>query len=131
MSLLGKVTELPTYAIAESMYDKCDADKYEYLLLDMLVDYQKDNKAISLSDQQITVWGRPVTHKTTAGWQICCQWNDNSTSWETLSELKESHWVQTAEFAVAQGIDYNPAFSWLVMHMLKMRDRLIASIRKW
>ena len=62
-----EVTELTANVIAESMYAQCDADKNEYLLLDVLVDYLKDNKAIFLTDQQITVWGRPVTQKTTAG----------------------------------------------------------------
>ena len=80
-------------------------------LLDVLVDYEKDNMAISLSDQQTTVWGRPVTHKTTAGWQISCQWKDGSTSWVKLSELKESHHVQTAEFAVAKGIEHEIALN--------------------
>ena len=127
----GKVTELTANVITESMYTQCDSDGTEYLPLNMLVDYQKDNKSISLSDQQITVQGRPITHKATAGWQICCQWKDGSTSWEKLSELKESHPVQTAEFAVAQGIDHKQAFNWWVKHVLKKRDRIIASIRKW
>ena len=30
--------------------------------------------------------------------------------------------VQTAEFAVAQGIDHDPAFNWQVKHVLKKRD---------
>ena len=95
----------------------------------MLVDYQRDNKAISLSDQQITVQGRPITHMTTAGWQSCCQWKDGSTSWEKLSELKESHPVQTAEFTVARGIDHEPFLNWWVKHELNKRDRIIVSIR--
>ena len=45
-------------------------------------------------------------------------------------ELKESHLVQTAEFTVAEGIDHEPAFNWWVKHVLKMRDRIIASIKK-
>ena len=126
-----KVTELTTNFIAESMYTQCNTDGNEHLPLDALVDYQKDNKAISSSDQQITVWGRPVTHQTTAGWQICCQRKDGFTSWEKLSELKESHPVQTAKFAVAQGIHHEPAFNCWVKHVLKKRDRIIASIRKW
>ena len=48
----GKIIELTTNSIAESMYS---TERNEYLLLDVLADYQKDNKAISLSDQQITV----------------------------------------------------------------------------
>ena len=45
--------------------------------------------------------------------------------------MKESHPKHAAEFAVAQGIDYEHAFSWWVKHVLKKRDRIIASIGKW
>ena len=51
----GKVMELTTNVIAESVYNQCEANGNEYLLLDVLVDYQKDNNAISIMDQQITV----------------------------------------------------------------------------
>ena len=81
------------------MYAQCDADGNEYLLLDLLVNYHKDNKAISLTEQQMSIWDRPVTQKTTASWQIRWQWKDGSISWEKLSELKEYHPVKTAEFA--------------------------------
>ena len=76
-------------------------------------------RQFSLTDQQITAWGRPVTHKTTAGWQICCQWKDASTSWENLSKIKESDPVHIAKFAVAQVIDHEPAVNWWVKHALK------------
>ena len=39
--------------------------------------------------------------------------------------------MQTAEFALAQGIEHEPAFNWWVKHVLKKRDRIVASIRKW
>ena len=39
--------------------------------------------------------------------------------------------MQMAEFAVAEGIDHEPAFNWCIKNMLKKRDRIIASIRKW
>ena len=45
----SKVTELTANIIAESMYAQCDAEGNECLLLVLLVDYQKDNKEISLS----------------------------------------------------------------------------------
>ena len=38
--------------------------------------------------------------------------------------------MQTAEFAVSKEIDHEPAFNWWVKHVLKKRDRIIASIRK-
>ena len=39
--------------------------------------------------------------------------------------------MQTAEFAVAQGIDHKPAFDLWVKNVLKKRDRIIDSVRKW
>jgi hypothetical protein len=44
--------------------------------------------------------------RSTIGGQVCCQWKDGSTSWENLADLKESHPLKTAEYAVTQGIDY-------------------------
>jgi len=48
--------------------------------------------------------------RNTIGWQICCQWKDGSTSWENLFDLKESHPLETAEYAMTIGIDHEPAF---------------------
>ena len=69
----GEVTELTTNIIDESIYIQCDKDGNEYLLLDVLLDYHKDNKAIFLAEQQSTVQGRPVICKSTSGCHICCQ----------------------------------------------------------
>ena len=48
-----------------------------------------------------------------------------------MSNLKKSHLVRTAEFIIAQEIVYKPAFNWWVKYVLKKRDRIITSIRKW
>ena len=50
----------------------------------------------------------------TAGWHRCVQWKDGYTSWEKLSDLKESHPVECAEFAISQGLMNEPAFNWWV-----------------
>ena len=39
-----------------------------------------------------------------------------------MFDLKELHPVQTAEFAIVQGIDHEPAFNWWVKHVLKKRE---------
>ena len=51
----GVVAELTDNIIAESMCTQCDADGSEYLLLDSLVNTDKDDKSISLSEQQSSV----------------------------------------------------------------------------
>ena len=66
----GKDTKLTINVIAESTYTQCDADENKYLLLDTLVDYHRDNKALSPTKQQISKSGKPVTCMTTAGWHI-------------------------------------------------------------
>ena len=62
-----EITKLTANVIVQSIYTQCDADGREHLLLDLLVDYHKNNKAMSLTEQLITIQGRPVTCKTTAG----------------------------------------------------------------
>jgi hypothetical protein len=47
---------------------------------------------------------------------------DGSTSWENLADLKESHPIETAEYAVTKGID--------LPHVLKKRDRIISLVCK-
>ena len=54
----GHVTELMTNIIAESMYSQCDPDGNQYVLLDSIVDFFKNNTALSIVDQKIIVKGR-------------------------------------------------------------------------
>jgi hypothetical protein len=61
---------------------------------------------------------------------MSCQWKDGSTSWENLADLKESHPLETAEYAVTQGIDHKPAFNWWVPYVLKKCDQSISLVCK-
>jgi hypothetical protein len=47
-----------------------------------------------------------------------------------LADLKESHPIETSEFAVTAGIDHEPAFNWWVPHTLKKHDRIISMVWK-
>jgi hypothetical protein len=44
--------------------------------------------------------------------------------------MKNSYPVQTAEYAIANRIDKEPAFSWWVPHVLKKRDRIIQKMER-
>ena len=116
------MTELAANIIAESMYAQCDNHQNEYLLLEALINHRKNGSALSVEDQQIVVKGSETLRKSKGGWDICCKWKDGSTSWEKLSNLKELHPIQVAKYAIAQGIQHNPAFNWWVHHVLKKRD---------
>ena len=45
-----KVMELTNNIIAEPMYAQCDTDRNEHLCIDLLIDWKKYNKVISLID---------------------------------------------------------------------------------
>ena len=110
---------------------RADGDGNHYVLLEEIVDYRRLPTAVKLSDQKtVRANGKTYLKRSTVGWQLCCQWRDGSTSWENLADLKESHPIETAEYAKILGIDHEPAFNWWVPHVLKKRDRIISLVRK-
>ena len=68
--------------------------------------------------------------KSTSGWQLCVQWNYESTSCQCIEELKGSYPVQIAENTVAQDIDNETAFNWWFDSVLKKRHRVISIVKK-
>ena len=68
--------------------------------------------------------------KTTKGWSLCVEWKNGSTSWECLANLKESHSIEVADYAITHGLDTEPAFAWWVPFTLKRRNRIIAAVNK-
>ncbi len=51
-------------------------------------------------------------------------------SWENLSDLKESHPDETAEYVKIIGVNHEPVFNWWVPHVLNKRDRIILLVKK-
>ncbi len=128
----GDETILNANLIAEAMYARCNPDGNQYVLLDSIIDHRRLETAIRPADQKgIQPDGRTYMKRSTIGWQVCCQWKDGFTSWENLANLKESHPLETAEYAVTQGIDHKPAFNWWIPHVLKKRDWIISLVCKW
>jgi hypothetical protein len=126
----GDVCELTANVIAESMFASCDADCNEYILFDSFVNHKSNRKAVTKDSQQIVHNGRNSLRRSTAGWHFCVQWKDGSTSWQSLKDLKEAYPVAVAKYAVAQGIDNNPAFNWWAHAVLRKREHIIALVKK-
>jgi hypothetical protein len=112
------------------MYASCDTDGNKYILFDLFVDYKSNSKAVTKDTQRIVHNGRNSLRRSTVGWHLCVQWKDGSTSWQSLKDLKEAYPVAVAEYAVAQGIDDEPAFNWWVHHVLRKREHIIALVMK-
>ena len=126
----GQVTEYTANVIAESMYAQCDEEGNEFLLLNSIVDHQKNEEAVKMQDAYIQHGSNRKLRQTTKGWKLCVEWKDGSSSWERLADLKESYPIEIAEYAMAKDIAQEPAFAWWVPYVLKKRKRIIATVNK-
>lgn len=124
----GAEAEYTANIIAENMYSQCNPDGEQFLLLEGITDHKKSKEALSKDNAYITVNGRKHLKKSTKGWSFCVQWKDGTTSWEPLANLKESYPVEVAEYALARGLNDEPAFAWWVKTVLNKRDRIIAKV---
>jgi hypothetical protein len=127
----GNQAELSANLIAKSLYSQCDPDGNQYFLLEGIIDHRRLDHAIRLSDQKsVRPDGRTYLQRSTVGWQLCCQWKDGFTSWETLTNLKQSHLLETAKYAKIVGIDHEAAFNWWVLRVLSKRDQIIFLVKQ-
>jgi hypothetical protein len=123
----GDETMMSANLIAEAMYAQCDPDGNLYVLLDSIIDHKRLDSAIRPLDQKVVSPNRRTyLRRSTVGWQLCCQWTDGSTSWESLADLKESHLIETAEYAVTKGLDHEPAFNSLTANSVLAGEKLVA-----
>jgi hypothetical protein len=63
------------------------------------------------------------------GWEMEVQWADGSTDWLPLKDLKDSNLIETALYAISNGISEEPAFSWWARHTLHKGDRFIKKVK--
>ena len=73
---------------------------------------------------------RTYMRRSTRGWQLCVQWKDGSTPWQKLSDMKEFHPVEVAEYAHSKSLMREPAFNWWDPHVFKKRDNIISLVKK-
>ena len=95
-----------------------------------IIDYRTNGEQVAIEDGMIvTPVGTKRMKQTTAGWELLIQWKDGSTTWVTLRDAKDSYPVQAAVYAVAAGIDKQPAFAWWVPFTIKKRQQIISKIK--
>ena len=126
----GEVKEYAANVIAENLLSQVDSEGFTLQVFDSIQDYQKDVSALESQDLYlVTATGQRRMRKTTCGWKLKVLWTDGSETWMPLKDLKESHPVETAEFAKARGIMNEPAFIWWVPYTLRKRDAIISAVK--
>ena len=66
---------------------------------------------------------------TTRSWNIKVQWQDGSSSWLPLSDVKEAYPIEMAEYDTSAAIQNEPVFAWWTNHVLKKRNRIIKQVQ--
>jgi len=109
----GQLKEYAANVIAKNMLTQVNSDSYSLTMMEAITDYQKDDAiAIPKIDKYLTTAsGQKRLRKTAVGWSLLVKWADGSESWIPLKDLKESHPIETAEFAKARSIVDEPAFA--------------------
>ena len=126
----GEIKEYAANQIAENMLGQVDNEGFTLCMVDAIIDHAKDGHAVEKEDQYaVTKRGQRRLRKTTHGWKLLVRWKDGSTTWVPLKDMKESHPIESSEYAKSQNIHTEPAFVWWVAHTLKKRDVIISSVR--
>jgi hypothetical protein len=98
--------------------------------MDYIIDHKKDGHALERADMYIKHGSNTQVRKTTKGWHFCIEWKYGTTSWERLTDLKESNPVEVAEYAIGNDLEDAPDFVWWVPYVLKKHSRIIAAVTK-
>ena len=77
----------------------------------------------------MTKSGNRHKKRTTRGWHLCVEWNDGTTNWIPLKDLRESNPIELAEYAVANRIHEEPAFHWWVPFVIRKRNRIVSKVK--
>jgi hypothetical protein len=101
----GMIQDYSANHIAEAISAVVNNEGNQFVLIDEILDYHYMKEAIT-PEQAWTVGSNGNCHriKTTKGCQLCVRWKDDTTSWETLAILKNSHPFEVSRFAMDRNL---------------------------
>ena len=116
--------------IALNLYAQCDSEGRMFRNFEEIINYCVTDKALKCDDRFRTAANRDrVPKKNLQGHKVCVQYRGGETEWLSLKLVKDSNPIEMAEYAVANGLQDNPAFSWWVRSVLKHRDWIISKVK--
>ena len=116
--------------IAENLYSQVDEEGNSYSIMSEITDHKSDGSAVHRADGMgVLIDGSTRPRRTTKGWKLLVAWKGGTSSWVPLKDLKDSHPIEVAEYALANKILDEPAFNWWARHVLKKRDRIIRKVK--
>jgi hypothetical protein len=92
----GRSDEYTTNVISENMYAKCYIEGIQFNLMEVIVYHKTNGHAVEPADMYIKHGSNKKVRETTKGWNLCVELKDGTTSWERLTDLKESNPFEVA-----------------------------------
>ena len=125
----GNIKKYAANIIAENILVNCDSEGHYSSQMSCIVDHKCDGTAVKMEDKFIkSKNGQMKLRQTTIGWNFHIKWKDGTSDWVPLKILKESNPVDIAEYAVARGLEDEPAFAWWIPYTLRKRDVIVSAI---
>ena len=116
--------------IADNLYSQVDEEGNSYSIMSEITDHKSDGSAVHRDDgMEVMIDGLTRPRRMTKGWKLLVAWKGGTSSWVPLKDLKESHPIEMAEYALANKSLDKPAFNWWARHVLKKRDRIIRKVK--
>lgn len=126
----GHVETLTGNVIAENILSQVDEEGRKTMLIDEIEDHRKLDDAIPIEKGTFTTKsGRQRKVLTTKGWELYVRWKDGSGDWVSLKDLKDSYPIPLADYAIANNLEDEPAFTWWVPYTLRKRKSIIAKVK--
>ena len=126
----GEYADFAANVLMENLYAQIDEDGNQYSLMKGITDHKKTEDAVPLESGFYTdKYGSKRRVITTKGWQLKVEWENGSSTWVPLADIKQSNPVETAEYAVSHELQKEPAFAWWVNYTLKKQERIIKQVQ--
>ena len=127
----GLLHEYTANIVAENLYSRLDNEGKRYLVIKEIVGHRKDGDAVPQEEgYQYSSNGNKHPKRTTKGWEIAVECRDGTQIWIPLKDAKNGYPLELAEYAIAQGIQDEPAFKWWVPQTVNHMRRLVKKVKK-
>jgi hypothetical protein len=126
----GETEILTANIIAENLLAQVNDEGHRQMMIEEIEDHRVLDKAIPKSEGTYdTRSGSKCRRRTIMGWELSVRWKDGSSNWISLKDLKDTYPVDLADYAIANGIETEPAFAWWVPYVTKKRIAIIAKLK--
>ena len=125
----GTYNDYSANVLIENIMASVDDQGLTPMILDDIIGHRFNSDCVKKNDGWYTTpQGSRRRKITTRGCDLNIQWNDGTSSWIPLKDMKESNPLEVAEYASRNSIDNHPVFAWWVPATLRRKERIIKQV---